>query len=433
VNEAEILPAQWLNQINVRDLGGISMKSKLLIAVLAVAVIASTGVVTSHVAAQGDDEKAQLGVYLSEGDNNKVIITSIIPGTAADDAGLKRNDVVLAVNGQAVNSSKELVKIIQDKKPGDEITIRLERKGMEQTLTVKLKKAKADIFSIYEGKKDYVFTPGVKIAAYNSTFGAKAYLGIFHSDLTKALGEYFGVEGGHGVLITDVVEDSPAAKAGLKAGDVIVAVNGKKVEDFSELEEALYLKKDEEESETEENEETTLPLNLTIMRDKSERNLQVDAEVKKGNYFFRSYGKGYKDALKHFELQSGKLKDHAAWVEAPGHKELIIMGEHLKNKGLKVQPRLHLDEDKIHILEGKAHQLLDLDLDLPSSHFMSLKIDDEDNVEINFNGKKFDSIDALKSYIESDEFKAKQKEKKEKLQKKIKRIQSIAKSKSEKI
>jgi serine protease Do len=64
-------------------------------------------------------------------------------------------------------------------------------------------------------------------------------MGVQLDDLNRQLGEYFGVEDGKGALVTEVVEDSPAAKAGLKAGDVIVKAGGKDVDASASLREAL--------------------------------------------------------------------------------------------------------------------------------------------------------------------------------------------------
>ena len=76
-----------------------------------------------------------------------------------------------------------------------------------------------------------VFPPG-KISvpgAYVLRSGMGRQIGVSVSSLTKQLGEYFGVSDGKGLLIKSVREDSPAAKAGLRAGDIIVEVDGKTV------------------------------------------------------------------------------------------------------------------------------------------------------------------------------------------------------------
>jgi S1-C subfamily serine protease len=64
-------------------------------------------------------------------------------------------------------------------------------------------------------------------------------LGIRGVDLTEQMGEHLAVPGKEGVLVIEVTADSPAAKAGVKAGDVIVAVNGRSVENVSELTQKL--------------------------------------------------------------------------------------------------------------------------------------------------------------------------------------------------
>ena len=62
-------------------------------------------------------------------------------------------------------------------------------------------------------------------------------LGVTMEDLDSQLAEYFGVK--EGVLVKSVTQDSPAAKAGLKAGDVITAINGRHIYDSSDIARAL--------------------------------------------------------------------------------------------------------------------------------------------------------------------------------------------------
>ena len=60
---------------------------------------------------------------------------------------------------------------------------------------------------------------------------ARGYLGIMPQDIDAGLAKQFNLPGQNGALVGDVVDDTPAAKAGLKAGDVILAINGKEIED----------------------------------------------------------------------------------------------------------------------------------------------------------------------------------------------------------
>jgi serine protease Do len=63
----------------------------------------------------------------------------------------------------------------------------------------------------------------------------RAYMGIYPQDLTEGIGEQFGIKDRHGAIISDVVPDSPADRAGLRTGDVIVAFNGQTVNDAVHL------------------------------------------------------------------------------------------------------------------------------------------------------------------------------------------------------
>jgi membrane-associated protease RseP (regulator of RpoE activity) len=93
-------------------------------------------------------------------------------------------------------------------------------------------------------------------------FGNNRRIGVSTTSLTKQLADFFGVTDGHGVLVTAVEPDSPAAKAGLKAGDVITAVDGQKIEGAGDLARGINKQKDGE-------------VTLTIVRDRSQRTLKV--------------------------------------------------------------------------------------------------------------------------------------------------------------
>jgi membrane-associated protease RseP (regulator of RpoE activity) len=100
---------------------------------------------------------------------------------------------------------------------------------------------------------------------YSYIFGSNRRIGITTTPLTKQLADFFGVSGGRGLLITSISENSPASKAGLKAGDVITEVNGEKVEDTDDFIRILNYK-----------EEGEVP--LTIIREKSQRTIKVMPE-----------------------------------------------------------------------------------------------------------------------------------------------------------
>jgi S1-C subfamily serine protease len=89
-------------------------------------------------------------------------------------------------------------------------------------------------------------------------------LGIQGERLTEQLGEFLGVPGRKGVLLMEVVKDSPAEQAGLKAGDVIISADGHPVQSVTDV--TSYLKPG--------------PIELEIIRDKQKQNITVELETR---------------------------------------------------------------------------------------------------------------------------------------------------------
>jgi hypothetical protein len=106
--------------------------------------------------------------------------------------------------------------------------------------------------------------PGELHDIYIERFGGDhGYLGVHLDDLGEQLGEYFGVADGEGALITEVVEDSPAADAGLQAGDIIIQIGDDEVEDSRDVTNFMR--------DTEENDE----IQVRILREKQEQTITV--------------------------------------------------------------------------------------------------------------------------------------------------------------
>jgi len=99
---------------------------------------------------------------------------------------------------------------------------------------------------------------------FSFSFGGRR-IGVTTTALTDQLGNFFGVPGNRGLLITRVSENSPAAKAGLKAGDIITMVNGKTVGEAGEMTRAI-------------NDRNEGDATLTFYRDKKERSITLTPE-----------------------------------------------------------------------------------------------------------------------------------------------------------
>jgi S1-C subfamily serine protease len=172
-----------------------------------------------------------------------VRVDRVVLGSPADRAGVKNEDVILDVDGAAVNSPAELAAAIAKRQPGETVSLGVSRAGAKMKLSVTLGERQTPQiggFNFPPGtwqidpnlpntfKFDF---PGGLMQGpngfYFSTRGPK--LGVQLLPLSDQLRDHLGVEPGRGALVSSVVDDSAAARAGLKAGDVILTVDGKEV------------------------------------------------------------------------------------------------------------------------------------------------------------------------------------------------------------
>ncbi len=164
-----------------------------------------------------------------------VEVTWVDPDSPAAKAGLKQGDVVLEYNGQRVEGTQQFVRMVHETPPGHEVKLRISRNGETQTLTATIGEHRPpgplgewDIQKLPEDWRGMPFGP--EMPDWPGKFGmpwGNPVLGIEAEPLTSQLAEFFGVT--KGVLVRTVVEDSAAAKAGIKAGDVITKVDNQEV------------------------------------------------------------------------------------------------------------------------------------------------------------------------------------------------------------
>ena len=211
-------------------------------------------VIEKKVWVQSTDKKAGLGVMVSNLDKNGADtseegarIVEIFKGSEAEKIGLEKGDIIVELNGKTIKKPSNLVDIFDDVEEGEEIKLSILRDGEKKSFTAKLKPFEGhayafhiddedgdvliDVFRMPGEEKDYKV---IRSSGINATTGGKGgYLGVQIKDLSKQLLEYFEVK--NGVLVEEVMKDSPAEKAGLKAGDVIVSINDRKLEDYHDL------------------------------------------------------------------------------------------------------------------------------------------------------------------------------------------------------
>lgn len=199
-----------------------------------------------------DDKGAQSGV----------VVEDVSPDSPAEKGGLKKGDVITDFDGERVRSVRQFIRLVQETPAGRKAQTTVMRGGQRVTLSIEPRET--DGFSILrdfdgvrvfgDAGRDFEFAfptppapparpgtppppavpaPLVPPDFQSFTWRSSGGLGMTVSDLSRQLADYFGAK--EGVLVTAVTESSAAAKAGLKAGDVITSFNGGSVTNPSDL------------------------------------------------------------------------------------------------------------------------------------------------------------------------------------------------------
>ena len=237
-----------------------------------------------------------LGIFLEEVTPERVkelglkqergaLVMKVVENSPAEKAGFKQNDVITSFNGRPVDSVRELQRLMSETPPGRTVTIEIIRNGKAQSLTATMSKRPRQFEGAYALQTPYraledahrqlervqrVYRNRIPDFNFDVFTGIRGRLqpgrlGIRVQPMTDQLASYFGVKGGRGVLVSEVFENTPAAKAGIKAGDVIVAIDSQKVNSVSELQSALTKKEDG-------------AATIQIVRNNQEQNLTVTLE-----------------------------------------------------------------------------------------------------------------------------------------------------------
>lgn len=238
---------------------------------------------------------AELGLSEVRGVN----VTRVVENSPADKAGIKVGDVIVAFDSQSVTSTRKLTRMISEVAPDHTVDVTVVRGGSEIRVPVTVGKREMPGFSngtfVFPRPPAPPTAPGAPDAPepprafrysipdlepleglgenFVWAFGRGRTIGIGVSSLSKQLGDYFGVEEGKGLLVTSVEPDSPASRAGLQAGDVIVEADGNEVKGMRDLTKALNSKEEGD-------------VTLTVVRDKNRRTISVTPEKGKGGSFY---------------------------------------------------------------------------------------------------------------------------------------------------
>jgi serine protease Do len=151
-------------------------------------------------------------------------VQSVEPGKPADRAGIKPGDTIVRVDDVPVKDTRDLIGYVSGKAPGSKVRLGVVRDGRDTTLTATL--AERDVAS-----SDDSDDTG-KAASEDS----RERIGISVTELTPQVRQMQSVQTNvNGLLVVHVKEVSPAADAGIREGDVITEVNGRRITSTDEF------------------------------------------------------------------------------------------------------------------------------------------------------------------------------------------------------
>jgi serine protease Do len=211
---------------------------------------------------------AEIGVRIADRAEGGVVVEDVQPDSPAEKAGITRSDVITEFDGERVRSARQFERLVRETPPGRSVKATITHEGQRKDVQITPNEGRAAAM-IFDGDRmreqmgdlvgrlpnfDFDFD------MLGSTAGRR--LGVTVDPLSHQLAEFFGTT--DGLLVTSVSEGSAGARAGLKAGDVIRSINGRRVADREDLVRGLR----------ESNEEVT----LGIVRDKKESSVKATIE-----------------------------------------------------------------------------------------------------------------------------------------------------------
>jgi serine protease Do len=231
-----------------------SYKSKTQLAVIVAALLLMLPAAFARSNNSGNSG-AYLGVHIADitpevatslrlNDVSGVVVQSIDHDGPACKAGIKNNDVIVSVGGTKIRNTEQMVEVMNGMAAGSVANVAIIRDGKPENVKVTLGNRKnwmaatpspmpnsAMAKSFVGPMPPVAFPSDVEVPLMTP---ASARRGIVVEALTPQLGEFFGVPNGQGVLVRNVQRGSTSANAGLKAGDVIIKIDGQTIRDLAD-------------------------------------------------------------------------------------------------------------------------------------------------------------------------------------------------------
>lgn len=331
--------------------------------------------VCTEIRKTGKMKRGWLGVSIAENEAGQVEIVDVEHESPAELAKLEKGDIVLEFEENKVTSTEMLAEEIRMHKPGEDVDIKIERGGKSMNVKVELGEfSEKDIMREFQFKFPRLFAPERVTPVPMPDFedsklfrwvgGMQNYIGVSLQELTPELCEHFGVKEGRGLLVAKVLEDSPAEKAGIRVGDVIISADGERIERVNALQ-RLIQDKDKGEK-----------ITIEYVRDKKKKTVEIEVAAEEREFefssknwdkytdVFRSYSdklqNQYKESQKKYKEDAEKYFEEAQKnyrkISEEMEKNSKNIAEEMKENSKKVAETYRKSRDKAKELYRSAYE-----------------------------------------------------------------------------
>ncbi|HLK51317.1 MAG TPA: PDZ domain-containing protein [Bryobacteraceae bacterium] len=227
---------------------------------------------TSYLGIGALEVTAERAKALNLKEDRGVEVAHVEDDSPAAKAGIKEGDVVLEYNGEKVEGVDQFIRLVHETPPGREVKMAVWRNGKPESLTLTVGARRGTVIETPGGPvtiPPMPPMPPIDIPRFEMSYQSPL-IGIEGESLAPQgqLADFFGVT--DGVLVKSVIRNSPAERAGLKAGDVIVKVDNSKVTSPREITSVLRSYRDKG------------TFTVTVVRNKKEMPLTVTLPGRNG-------------------------------------------------------------------------------------------------------------------------------------------------------
>ena len=166
-------------------------------------------------------------------DRNGAVVLNLAPGGAAARAGLEPGDVIVGYNGKQIRNRDELVAMVTATKPGTTVPLRVMRDRQERTINVTVEELNLE-------SEATALRPDTRGGGDTPQEETSSGFGVTLGNITPQIAQQLRLDRGtQGAVVTAVEPGSPAARAGLSGGDIIMRIGQDTVETAAEASRAL--------------------------------------------------------------------------------------------------------------------------------------------------------------------------------------------------